>query len=188
MIEIRFHGRGGQGAVIASKILAYAFFLEGKYSQAFPTFGAERRGAPVAAFVRVDENFINNRSPIISPDYVIVMSGKLAESVDVTSGIKENGIVIINSDKPADYYSFEEKCIVKCFDVNKIALKYNLGTQIMPIINAPILGVFAKVTDSLKLSSLEKAIPKFVPVKIEENIKALREAYEMSNGNNWYYN
>ena len=180
MIEIRFHGRGGQGAVIASKILAYAYFLEGKYSQAFPTFGAERRGAPVAAFVRVDDKFINNRSPIISPDYVIVMAGKLADTVDVTSGIKKNGIVIINSDKQSEHYNFEENCIVKTFDVNKIALKYRLGTPIMPIINAPILGVFAKITRTLSIDSLEKAIPKFVPVKIEENIKALKEAYELA--------
>ena len=180
MIEIRFHGRGGQGAVIASKILAYAYFLEGKYSQAFPTFGAERRGAPVAAFVRVDDKFIHNRSPIVSPDYAIVMSGKLAETVDVTSGIKENGIIIINSDKPPEEYSFEEKCIVKTFDVNNIALKYKLGTPTMPIINAPILGVFAKITNTLSIESLKKAIPKFVPVKVEENIKALEEAYELA--------
>ncbi len=180
MIEIRFHGRGGQGAVIASKILAYAYFIEGKYSQAFPTFGAERRGAPVAAFVRVDEKFINNRSPIVSPDYVIVMTGKLAETVDVTSGIKKNGIVIINSDKPANEYTFEEKCLVKTFDVNKIALKYKLGTPIMPIINAPILGVFAKISKTLSLEALKSAIPKFVPVKVEENIKALEEAYELA--------
>ncbi len=180
MIEIRFHGRGGQGAVIASKILAYAYFLEGKYSQAFPTFGAERRGAPVAAFVRVDDRFINNRAPIVTPDYVIVMAGKLAETVDVTSGIKKNGIIIINSDKSPDYYSFEEECIVKTFDVNKIALKYKLGTPIMPIINAPILGVFAKISKTLTLDSLKQAIPKYVPVKIEENLNALEEAYDLA--------
>ncbi len=180
MIEIRFHGRGGQGAVIASKILAYAYFHDGKYSQAFPTFGAERRGAPVAAFVRVDDKFINIRSPIVNPDYVIVMAGKLAENLNVASGIKNNGIVIINSDKSPDAFQFEEKCTVITFDVNKIALKYGLGTKIMPIINAPILGVFAKVTGTVSLESLKKALPKFIPVKIEANLKALEEAYNLA--------
>ncbi len=180
MIEIRFHGRGGQGAVIASKILAYAFFLDGKYSQAFPTFGAERRGAPVAAFVRVDEKFIHNRSPVVNPDYVIVMAGKLAETIDISSGIKKNGIIIINSDKTPDIYSFEEDCIVKTCDVNKIALKYGLGTKIMPIINAPILGLFAKFTKTVSLDSLKKSLPKFIPGKIRENLDALEEAYQFN--------
>ncbi len=180
MIEIRFHGRGGQGAVIASKILAYAYFLDGKSSQAFPTFGAERRGAPVAAFVRADDKFINVRSPIANPDYVIVMAGKLAETVDVTSGIKENGLVIINSDKPASYYSFEEKCTIKTMNVNEIALKHKLGSAIMPIINLPILGIFAKLSSSVSIESLKKAAPKFVPVKVEENIDALVEAYDLA--------
>jgi len=178
VIEIRFHGRGGQGAVIASKILGYAFFLDGKHAQAFPTFGAERRGAPVTAFVRVDDKFIHLRSPIVNPDFVIVMAGKLAETVDVTSGIKEGGLVIINSEKPSDYYSFEENCRTVTYDVNAIALKHKLGTPTMPIINAPILGIFAKLTGTVSIESLRKAIPKFVPVKIQQNIDALQEAYE----------
>ncbi len=180
MLEIRFHGRGGQGAVVASKILAYAFFLDGYHTQAFPTYGAERRGAPVAAYVRVDNSFIYVRSPIVNPDYVIVMSGKLAETVDVSSGVKESGIIIINSEHDAGYYKFEERCKVVCFDVNSIALKYGLGTKIMPIINVPILGVFAKVTGSVSLESLKKAAPKFVPVKVEKNIEALEEAYSIA--------
>ena len=180
MLEIRFHGRGGQGAVIASKILAYAFFLDGYHTQAFPTYGAERRGAPVAAYVRVDNSFIYVRSPIVNPDYVIVMSGKLAETVDVSSGIKESGIIIINSEHDASHYSFEERCKVVCFDVNSIALKYGLGTKIMPIINVPILGVFAKITGAVSLDSLKKAAPKFVPVKVEKNIEALEEAYSIA--------
>ncbi len=180
MIEIRFHGRGGQGAVVASKILAYAYFLDGYHTQAFPTYGAERRGAPVAAFVRVDNEFIRLRSPIVNPDYVIVMSGKLAETVDVSSGIKQEGIVIINSEEDASYYNFEENCRVVSFDVSKIALKYGLGTKIMPIINVPILGVFAKVTGEVSLDSLKKAATKFVPVKVEKNVQALEEAYKLA--------
>ncbi len=180
MIEIRFHGRGGQGAVIASKILAYALFLDGYHTQAFPTYGAERRGAPVAAYVRVDNSFINVRSPVINPDYVIVMSGKLADTVDVSSGIKENGLILINSELDADHYTFEERCRVVCFDVNKIALKYGLGTKIMPIINVPILGVFSKLTGLVSIDALKRATPKFVPVKAEKNIEALEEAYNLA--------
>lgn len=180
MIEIRFHGRGGQGAVVASKILAYAFFLDGYHTQAFPTYGAERRGAPVAAYVRVDSDFISVRSPIINPDHVIVMSGKLAETVDVSSGIKEDGIVLINSEQDASHYRFEERCKVVCFDVSSIALKYGLGSKIMPIINVPVLGVFAKITGTVSLDSLKKAAPKFVPVKVEKNIEALEEAYSIA--------
>lgn len=180
MIEIRFHGRGGQGAVIASKILAYAHFLDGKYAQAFPTFGAERRGAPVAAFVRVDDKFINLRSPVKNPDYVIVMTGKLAEVIDVTEGLKENGFIIINDTKKAKEFVFEGKFNVLVRDVNSIAVKYGLGSRIMPIINVPILGIFARVSNSVSIDSLAKAVERFVPVKPKENIEALKEAYNLA--------
>ncbi len=99
MIEIRIHGRGGQGAVILSKIIAYSYFLEGKYSQSFPTFGAERRGAPVASFVRVDNNFVYLRAPVKSCDYVVVLDSHIAETEDILYGLKREGIVIINSKK-----------------------------------------------------------------------------------------
>ncbi len=88
MEEIRFYGRGGQGAVIASWILCYAFFLEGKHAQAFHTFGAERRGAPVEAFVRMDDSFPHLRCKVVNPHYVIVMGDKLVRFVDVTAGIQ----------------------------------------------------------------------------------------------------
>ncbi len=177
MIEIRFHGRGGQGAVIASKMLAYAFFLDGKYAQSFPTFGAERRGAPVAAFVREDNSPIENRSPIQSPDYVIVMAGKLAENIDVSLGIKKSGLVIINSEKNKSFYHFEDQCNVITFDVNSLAFKYKLGTKTSPIINAPILGIFAGFTKIVSIDSLKKAVHKYIPAKVENNIEALEEAF-----------
>ncbi len=180
MIEIRFHGRGGQGAVIASKILAYGFFLDGKFAQSFPTFGAERRGAPVAAFVRVDNNYINDRSPIQRPDYVIVMASKLAETVDVSLGAKNSGIIFINSDLPPEHFNFENKSRIVTFDVNSLALKYRLGTKTMPIINSPILGIFAGATELVSLDSLKEAVKKFVPVKIDNNLEALEDAYNQS--------
>ena len=100
MIEIRIHGRGGQGAVIASEVLASAFFKEGKFVQAFPAFGVERRGAPVAAFTRVDDQPIRIRHFIYEPDHIIILDPTLIESTQVDSGLKENGWIIINTDRP----------------------------------------------------------------------------------------
>ena len=100
MIEIRIHGRGGQGAVIASEVLASAFFKEGKFVQAFPAFGAERRGAPVAAFARVDDQPIRIRHFIYEPDHIIILDPTLIESTQVDSGLKEGGWIIINTDRP----------------------------------------------------------------------------------------
>lgn len=97
MVEIRFHGRGGQGAVIASKILASALFKEGKYAQSFPAFGAERRGAPVMAFTRFDKKTITRRSMVYEPDHVVVLDEPILEVVDVTAGLKENGWILINT-------------------------------------------------------------------------------------------
>ncbi len=180
MVEIRIHGRGGQGAVLASQILAYSFFLEGKYSQSLPTFGAERRGAPVMAFVRVSDHFINIRSRVTNPHYVIVLSSKLAETVNVTSGVSPEGVVLINSEKPASYYSFiQEKCLVESININSVALKYGLGNRIMPMVNGPIIGAFAKLSGIISLESIIKTLPYFIPAKLEENKEALYEAYEL---------
>ena len=100
MIEIRIHGRGGQGAVIASEVLASAFFKEGKFVQAFPAFGVERRGAPVMAFTRVDDQPIRIRHFIYEPDHIIILDPTLIESTQVDSGLKENGWIVINTDRP----------------------------------------------------------------------------------------
>lgn len=178
MLEIRIHGRGGQGAVIASQILSYAFFLAGKYAQSFPTFGAERRGAPVAAFVRVSETFINLRSQVVSPDHVIVLSARLAETVNVTSGINPEGILFINSDQPPAYYDFlEDACRVVTANINHLSLKHGLGNRIMPLVNAPVLGAFAKVSKLIAIEYLEKALPRFIPSSLEANRAAMLEAF-----------
>lgn len=185
MQEIRFHGRGGQGAVIASKILARALFFEERYAQAFPTFGAERRGAPVAAFVRADDHFINVRSRITTPDYVVVMAARLIEAVPVTDGLKDGGIILINSNLPAAEFNFGEKAAagklpfrVVTINLNQIALELNLGNKIMPLINAPVLGALAKVSGLVKPESLIRALPDFIPARLEDNEKALYAAYE----------
>ena len=186
MQEIRFHGRGGQGAVIASKILAKALFFEDRYAQAFPTFGAERRGAPVAAFVRADDSFINIRSRVITPDFVVVMAARLIESVPVTDGLKSDGIILINSDLPATEFNFtgegqpqtEPPFQVITINLNRIALEFGLGTEMMPLINAPVLGALAKISGLVKPESLVRALPDFIPARLADNEKALYAAYE----------
>ncbi|MEA3333058.1 MAG: 2-oxoacid:acceptor oxidoreductase family protein [Pseudomonadota bacterium] len=185
MQEIRFHGRGGQGAVIASRILAQALFFEGRYAQSFPTFGAERRGAPVAAFVRADKTFINVRSRVTKPDYVVVMAARLIETVPVTDGLKPGGILLINSDQPPEAFNFEPTTGYKkpsyqviTINLNRIALKYGLGNEIMPLINAPVLGALAKVSGLVKPESLIQALPYYLPARLADNEKALLEAYE----------
>ncbi|MBN2809246.1 MAG: 2-oxoacid:acceptor oxidoreductase family protein [Deltaproteobacteria bacterium] len=187
MQEIRFHGRGGQGAVIASRILAQALFFEGRYAQSFPTFGAERRGAPVAAFVRADDAFINIRSRVTSPDYVIVMAARLIEAVPVSNGLKPGGLILINSDQPAASFIFTGADSVPgqvapfriiTVNLNQIALKHGLGNEIMPLINAPVLGALAGVSGLVKPESLLQALPYFIPARLADNEKALLEAYE----------
>ena len=188
MQEIRFHGRGGQGAVIASKILARALFFEDRYAQAFPTFGAERRGAPVAAFVRADDSFINVRSRVTTPDYVVVMAARLIEAVPVTDGLKAGGTIMINSDQKAEEFNFSGEnqpsnappFKVVTINLNRIALEFGLGTRIMPLINAPVLGALAKLSGLVKPESLIRALPDFIPARLKDNEKALYAAYEQA--------
>lgn len=181
MLEIRLHGRGGQGAVIASRILSYAFFLEGKFAQSFPTFGAERRGAPVAAFVRMADHFINLRSQVVSPDYVVVMAARLTETVEVDAGIKNGGIILINSEQPASFYvKLAKKSRVATVNANELALRHYLGSPTMPLVNAPILGAFARVSGLVSLDALIEALPRFVPLKHDENRQAMEEAYRLA--------
>jgi len=178
MIEIRFHGRGGQGAVVASKVLAVALFLEGRYVQSFPAFGAERRGAPVAAFIRVDRDPILDRSQIYAPDHVVVLDPTLIEATDVTAGLKAGGWVIINSPLPPEGTPGLEAFRVATVDAGRIAAGHGLGSPFAPIVNTAILGAFARATGLVEPGSLEKAILDQVPVSAQANAAACREAFE----------
>ena len=172
MIEIRFHGRGGQGAVTAAEILAKAAFEDGKYCQAFPFFGAERKGAPVMAFSRINNKPIRRRYQVYNPDYVIVLDETLLEAVDVLSGIKENGKVIINTIKNIN---LGENINSYSIDATGIALDV-LG---VPIVNTVMLGAFASVTGVVSLDSVIKVTKETFPGKIgEKNAKAAEIAYE----------
>jgi 2-oxoisovalerate ferredoxin oxidoreductase gamma subunit len=121
MIEIRTHGRGGQGAVIASEILAEAFFREKKFVQAFPAFGVERRGAPVVSFTRISEGEIRERCEIYEPDHLIVLDPVLLDTVNITAGLKEGGWIIINTNRDLQSRGPLEKFRVATVDANTIA-------------------------------------------------------------------
>ena len=178
MLEIRTHGRGGQGAVVASEILAAAFFKEGKHVQSFPTFGVERRGAPVAAFTRVDDAPIRLRCEVYEPDHVMVLGETLVESVDVTSGLKDGGWIIINTELQPSEFDFPKKYFVATVDASGIAVKHGLGTVTSPIVNTSILGAFCKVTGIVDIESVAESIREYIPAKWEDNVKAAREAFE----------
>jgi pyruvate ferredoxin oxidoreductase gamma subunit len=174
MIEIRFHGRGGQGAVTAAKILAKAAFEDGKYSQAFPFFGVERRGAPVMAFTRIDDKPIQIRYQVQNPDYVIVLDEGLLDVVDVFSGIKDDGKAIINTNKEEKLKEYSNKEVYS-IDATGIALE-NLG---VPIVNTIMLGAFSKKSGKVSLDSIIKVIKETFPGKLgDKNSKAAEIAYE----------
>ncbi|ADC69166.1 pyruvate/ketoisovalerate oxidoreductase, gamma subunit [Methanocaldococcus sp. FS406-22] len=170
MIEIRFHGRGGQGAVTAAQILAKAAFYDGKFCQAFPFFGVERRGAPVMAFTRIDDKKITLRCQIYEPDYVVVQDATLLESVNVVEGLKKDGAVIINTVKDDLDLGYKTYTI----DATGIALDV-LG---VPIVNTAMVGAFAGVTGIVSIESVKKAILDTFKGKLgEKNAKAAEVAY-----------
>jgi len=178
MIEIRFHGRGGQGVVIASEVLADAAFHEGKRVQSFPAFGVERRGAPVMAFTRIDEKPIRIRSQIYQPDHIVILDPTLLEVLDVTAGLKEGGVVLLNSADDPTTFGLHDRFRVGTVDANQIAFKYRLGPRNAPIVNTAILGAFAQLTGIVGLEALCKAVRAAVPVRPDENVAAVQEAAE----------
>ena len=172
MIEIRFHGRGGQGAVTAAEILAKAAFEDGKYTQAFPFFGVERRGAPVMAFSRINDKPIRIRYQVYNPNYVVVLDDGLVEIASVYSGIKKGGKVILNTNKEISSSESAETYVI---DATSIALE-KLG---LPIVNTVMLGAFAGATGEVSLDSIMKIIKETFPGKIgEKNAEAAKIAYE----------
>jgi 2-oxoacid:acceptor oxidoreductase gamma subunit (pyruvate/2-ketoisovalerate family) len=177
VIEVRFHGRGGQGAVVASKVLAAAVFKEGKYVQSFPAFGVERRGAPVMAFTRINEAPVRVRCQIYEPDHVVVLDPTLLEAVDVTSGLKEGGWIVINAEEEPKELDLPPRFKVATVDANAIAIKHELGPKTAPIVNTAILGAFVRVTGIVGLDALCDAVREAVPINPEGNVKATKEAY-----------
>jgi pyruvate ferredoxin oxidoreductase gamma subunit len=173
MFQVRIHGRGGQGVVTAAEMLSIAAFREGKYAQAFPSFGSERTGAPVVAFCRISDKEIRLREPIMEPNAVIVQDRTLIDSANAFQGLVEKGFALVNSNH--DINSNLKNVTLKCIGATEIALEH-IGR---PIPNAVLLGSFAGLTGILKIESVIEAIKtKFSGVIGEKNIAAARIAYD----------
>ena len=181
MLQIRIHGRGGQGVVTAAELLSAAAFLDGKFSLAFPSFGSERTGAPVTAFCRIREREIRAREPVVHPDVIIVQDNTLLHQVDVFGGLKPEGYVLINSTRTRAELKIEDRCsslpkhhwcILPATDIaNKFLHR--------PIPNAALVAGFAALTQEVSLASLEEAIQqKFSGSVGEHNVEVAREAYD----------
>ncbi len=176
MKEIRIHGRGGQGGVTSAELVATAAIDEGKYAQAFPSFGPERRGAPVAAFVRVSDSQIRTREKVYTPDIVMVLDPSLPALVNVSEGLKEGGIVVLNTHMKEDEVrkAFGLDCKLALVDANAIAHEV-LG---LPITNTTMLGALMKATGIVGLDALEEALERRFGRLAEKNKAAMKRAYE----------
>ena len=175
MKEIRLHGRGGQGSVTAAEMIAVAAFEDKRFSQAFPAFGVERRGAPVMAFARIADQPIRIRSQIYEPDYVIVQDVTLLDVVNVAGGLKSDGKIIINTDRSREMLKLDTKAEVITIDATKIAMEI-LGR---PIVNTTMLGAFCGASKEVSLESLNKAISdRFKGELGRKNLLAIKAAYE----------
>lgn len=174
MLEIRIHGRGGQGAVTLAELFAFAAIAEGKYAQAFPSFGPERRGAPVVAFCRIDAQPIFLRTDINEPDIVVVLDPSLLQVVDVTAGLKDQGILIINSRREPHHFMMNKLARAATINATQIAL----DILKCPITNTVLLGALAKTTTEVRLESLIDAIEqRFGAKNAARNIQALQKAF-----------
>lgn len=179
MYQIRIHGRGGQGVVTAAELIAIAAFKDGKISQAFPSFGVERTGAPVEAFARIDDKIIRTREQVYEPDFLIIQDATLLSSINVFLGCSKNTKVIINTPKSAIELALNFP-LKNIYTVNAsgIALEI-IGKNIM---NTVVLGAFAKATGLITLNGLTLAIKEKFTEKgediVNKNIKAIERAYE----------
>ncbi len=184
MFEIRFHGRGGQGTVLAAKILAEAVLLSGKAEcMAFPEFGVERRGAPVVAYARISPNRIMIRSRIYAPDAVVLLDPTLAAGETLLKGLKPGGSVLINTEH--DPKAVAERFAgfrVYCLPARRIALEQKLGSPASPMVNTAICGAVCAVFGLATPEALDAAIRNAVPAKAEANIAAARLGAERVRG------
>jgi pyruvate ferredoxin oxidoreductase gamma subunit len=180
LISIRFHGRGGQGAVTASKILAEAAGRLGYYSQSMPFFGPERRGAPVMAYTRISDEPIFEMSQVYHPNVVVVLDPLIMKVVDIFKGVKEGAWIVANTTKkPEDFIFDQEYLNVITVDATGIAIKNDLLVAGLPVVNTPMLGALLRTETPVTLETLEEIVAgKFE--EGEKNVKAIREAYDLA--------
>jgi pyruvate ferredoxin oxidoreductase gamma subunit len=180
MIEVRWHGRGGQGAKTGSQILAEAAFSMGKYVQAFPEYGSERTGAPMKAFTRIDDKPILIHSAIENPDLIVIIDDTLVELDVVKEGLKEGVKVLVNTEKSKeDLEQFFPKADIFVVPATKISME-TLGKNFP---NTPVLGAIAKITGAVTLDSLvdsfkEKMEKKFSEDIVAKNISSIKRGFE----------
>ena len=171
MFEIRIHSRGGQGGVTAARLLALAAIHDGKYATAAPFYGAERRGAPIVSFVRIDDKPIKVYSQIKKPDMVVVLDASVMDVVDVLLGLKAGGKVLVNSQQKKDFPGYSSNNV----DLTGIALKEKLVVSGSPILNTPVIGALAKM-GIVSADSARQAIQEMF--SDERNVKAAEAAYK----------
>jgi pyruvate ferredoxin oxidoreductase gamma subunit len=181
MLQVRIHGRGGQGVVSAAEMLSVSAFLEGKHAQAVPSFGSERMGAPVVAFCRIDDKEIRLREPVLEPNALIVQDPTLFQAIDVFNGLPDDGYLLINTGRDIAELGIEKAVArlpeghVCTVPATEIAMKYVKR----PLPNAVLLGALSAITGVIKIESVEEAIKSKFPGKIgEANIAAAWAAYE----------
>lgn len=177
MIEIRFHGRGGQGAVTSAELIALAAICEGHCAQSMPSFGPERRGAPVQAFLRFSDEPIRVRAEVTSPDIVVILDDSLLYVVDVAAGLKEGGLIVVNTKQSEDSVrqAINYKGKLAIIDALKIALE----TLKVPITNTTMIGALLKSSNLVPFDSVVEQIKRrFNPKLAERNIAALKRAFE----------
>jgi 2-oxoacid:acceptor oxidoreductase gamma subunit (pyruvate/2-ketoisovalerate family) len=177
MIEVKVSGRGGQGAVLASQILAAAFFQKGFYVQSFPSFGAERRGAPVSAFVRADSREITLRYSVQHPDWIVLFDAHLLDNPMIMGGASEKTSLLINAPEGGALHVPAGNAVF-VVDATGIAESLHLKTTSFSIVNTAMVGAFAKASNLLELDGVLTAIKDLVPVKKDDNVDAARQAYE----------
>ncbi len=182
MFQVRIHGRGGQGVVTAAEILSMAAFAEGRHSQAFPSFGSERMGAPVISFCRIDDRPIRTREPVVEPDALIIQDVTLIHQVDLFAGLSSDGYVLANTSRTFEElglgglaHRFQPDRLLSC-PATELALK-KLGR---PLPNAALLGGFAALTSKISIDAIGTAARQRYPGTVgEQNAAAATAAYEL---------
>lgn len=175
MEEIRWHGRGGQGAVVAARVLAKAFIKEGKSATALPKFGFERRGAPVVVFTRFDDVPIREKTQVYNPDCVIVLDGRLMHSVDVFEGIKKDSIAVMDATGLQTEQYHENLSTIGTVDAVKIGLE-EIGK---PITNTCMLGAFARTTGWVQVDSVLSSLEGYFKGDVlRKNVRCVQRGYE----------
>jgi pyruvate ferredoxin oxidoreductase gamma subunit len=175
MIEIRLHGRGGQGIVTSGELIGFAAFSDGKYSQAMPAFGSERTGSPVVTYVRINDKPIRVRVPIYNPDYIIIQDATLLDSVPVLDGLKPDGLVIVNTKKSPEELGLNVNSQIRTVPATDLATE-TLG---LPIVNTTILGIFAAASGEISIEGIRKAIEHRFPSELaKKNLAAAQKGFD----------